>query len=80
MGAKRMNTWARLTNRSSYNYRSLTDVDLLTMQPIARSESAIYLYDGRGMFLDALDRTGLNAINLELSRRGLRPQGEHQCD
>lgn len=74
MGIRRVNTWRRNNDRSGHDYSALPDDDLLTMQPIARSESAIYLYDGRGMFLDAMDRTGLYAINRELWQRGIRPQ------
>lgn len=64
-----MNT-CEIAAGSNFDYSSVSDADLITMQKIARSKSAVYLYDSRGQFLDALDRTGLYLINRELWRRG----------
>jgi hypothetical protein len=76
MGMRRIKSWSRLTDRGSYDYSAVPDDDLLAMQPIARHETAIFLYDTRASFLMAQDYTGLYRINLELSRRGLKPPQE----
>lgn len=78
MGMRRIKSWARLANRDGYDYSAVPDDDLLTMQPIARHETAIFLYDTRAAFVMAQEYTGLYAINRELWQRGIRPQGEQQ--
>ncbi|MDO8862463.1 hypothetical protein Q6D67_12200 [Haliea sp. E1-2-M8] len=73
MSTKRMDNWQRLTDRHEFDYAQVPDSDLLSMKVIARNESAIFLYDGSGVFIQALRTTGLGAINVELWRRGLTP-------
>lgn len=73
MGIRRINTWRGQTDRSGYDYSRVPDADLLAMKEIARPEAAVFLYDTRGGFIQALDCTGLAAINRELWARQLTP-------
>jgi hypothetical protein len=73
MGIRRINNWQRLADRSAFNYAQVPNSDLLSMKGIARTESAIFLYDGPGLFTQVLRKSGLGAINVELWRRGLTP-------
>lgn len=73
MGVRRVKSWSRLADRSSFDYSATPDEDLFAMKAIARHEAAVFLVDGRAAFVQALDRSGLAGINLELWKRGLKP-------
>jgi len=73
MGVRRVKSWERLADRSEYDYQKVPDADLLSMKAIARAYAEIFFYDGRGLFLEVLDKSGLSAINKELWNRGLTP-------
>lgn len=76
MGMRRVKSWSRLEDPSTYDYSKVSDDDLLAMKGIARDYAAMFLTDGRGVFVEVLNRTGLYAINKELWKRGLTPAQE----
>lgn len=81
MGMRRVKAWSRLADRSSFDYSAAPDEDLLRMKATARRAAALFMADGRAVFVAALDQTGLAGINLELWKRGLTPaQGGPTCD
>jgi|AVFP01.1.fsa_nt_gi hypothetical protein len=69
MGARRVTLWRRLCDRSGYDYRKVSDDDLLSMKAIARHEAAMFAADGRAVFAEVIHRTGLFAINVEIQAR-----------